>query len=156
MEFQQIVPHGLVVSNGNSQAPVENKVPARVKFALDALAFFAHKTQQRVAIGNVANDILEGQKLVNEEKAAQAAAATVLHDYFKGTMEHDEFEKIRAQSLRAEGLDTTVILCPACRGEKQISEQHSQGVLIKACPLCHKRGSVRVLNEGEDDSHADS
>lgn len=133
----------------------ENYVPPRVRVALQFLSVLAAKQAAvpvkwgpqglmvegvggaDVATGGV--EVVPGQKLTDEEAAAQATACNLLGQYFAGQLPPLPQERLPlAKRRNGEGgvpLARCKIICPSCADQPQYRH---------VCGVCSKRGYVEV------------
>ncbi|SRR5258705_4768666 len=116
----------------------EDKVPARVRVAMNWIGQCTHKTAPQVAISDIAIDEIEGQKLSQEEAVAHAEACAVLTKFFTGKLELTSEEKKDREELA--GGKGTVLRCPMCAGNPM--QQPS-------CTLCEGSGAVMVYSPSQ-------
>lgn len=120
-------------------------VPARVHQAMDFLALISQKTMQRAAASENQIELIEGQKLCDEEENARDAACVCLAKYFDGKLQPDVWEKLRYEAMRKRaemgGKDGAILRCIAC-GSRPIPNP--------ACDLCKGTGRVFVSSFGNN------
>lgn len=95
MNGQTLIMSPVLPQGGRDEAAriPEIRVPPRVGAAMELLNFLAAKTMQRPAGNGVAFEIIDGQKLTDEEVSAQATAANVVERYLSGNLPADDWEK---------------------------------------------------------------
>ncbi len=111
-------------------------VPPRVFAAMTFLRQLTEKTSATIAANDVGMEEYDGQELIVEEQAAQAAACGLLRDYFMGRMAPNEWEEMTLKhDHRGKG---AIIHCPACGG----GSHRVPGIV---CPLCGGSKSLLVF-----------
>lgn len=118
-------------------------IPPRVRQAMEFISMMTAKTQRRPAITENQIEIVEGQKLTDEEAGALAVANNMIARYFAGQLKPDCWEQLRYEAVkkRAEmgGQPQRLINCVACNPSLPPSPQ---------CPLCAGSGKLFVQPGG--------
>ena len=127
-------------SRGNSD---EQPVPARIRVAMAVLSQLTHKTATEAAPHGMGCETIPGQELTLPERRTQDAACSILIQYLRGDLKHDEWDELHhyttlqgvwAQSGGARGI---VICCPVCE-QGQVSKS-------RPCPVCSGTGALITL-----------
>lgn len=126
------------------RAGLQETVPARVDKALEFLNYIARK-QKRVPVASDNQiEIVEPDKITDEEEATQTSALVLLSRYFDGNLKHNEWEQLQYDSLKKpnynDEIPSKVIYCVAC-GKNP----------VKSCQLCYGSGKLLIQPVGSAD-----
>ena len=118
-------------------------VPARINKALEFLGMLQTKQMNRAAVAESQIQIIDGQKLTEEETATQCTALNLLNQYFAGKLQPDAWEAIKVEALTNRNKNKKAIsgklralACPACGGNP--GDQN--------CPLCEGKGTLVIVS----------
>lgn len=121
-----------------------NDVPARVMLAARYSMAMAQRANPICAVNSVGFFSEPPMPLTNTEIAAWDASNTLLHDYFKSTVEEDYWEGIRGRALEMENDRRKVGKMLHCVCTKDGKDEPKP-----KCEMCHGCGRVLVLPGGE-------
>lgn len=132
-------PWGPIVIQQEPRPQIDVIVPARVDKALEFIAMMSSKTMQRAVTNDTSIELIDGQKLTDDESTAVNAACNLLTAYFAGSLEPDTWERTKVESAKMQaklgGQTGSLLNCVACSGN-----DHPQ----PNCRFCSGTGRVLV------------
>jgi hypothetical protein len=120
--------------------PSREEAPARVRTALEFLQHLTFKTMDRAAVTDIKVEVVEGQKLTEDEVDSHKRACELLGDYFSGTLKPDMWEKLLSQRSDSPppGVKGRVIMCFACAPQPP----------NPSCVFCRGQGNLLIYPVG--------
>lgn len=118
---------------GGQQAP-EVLLPPRVQKAMQFVDMMTRKTQTGAAVSESMIELIDGQKLQDEEGAALATACNLLNEYFAGKLQPDVWELLAIEKDNKPPQRRVMIFCISC----------GRGPADPACQICHGAGNIYV------------
>ena len=134
------------IGQEQQQSVPDLSVPPRVRQAMEFLALLSQKTMQRAAACENSIELIDGQKLCDEEENARDSACLCLARYFDGKLPLDQWEKLRYESMKQRvktgGREGAILRCIAC-GSRPMPKPD--------CELCKGTGRLFVASFGGND-----
>jgi hypothetical protein len=129
-------PYGpqIVIRENNQQPQQPQEPPMRVQMAMMLFGHLTSKTRKMVAATENQIEVIDGQKLTEEEEGTRATALNALSHYFAGTLQPDLWES--RSLVDQQGIPTMKFRCICVRADHAPNSD---------CPFCEGAGEMDIV-----------